>query len=348
MKILKRIIVLAAAVTLSMSVLSSCNNREPVTLTKKENPEKIQRENGIVCWGSSIGFSTYGNSYVKTVEDHMMTDECYIPIVNMSVPKESTKTVMARAGIIKILVNKAFVLPEGIEPVEITFKAEDDSDIFPLRYGTACDGGMTDVTIAGIKGTLSVARDSAQLDQPKYYFTRKVEGKKIKINKGEQIISESMTSYSEYIPVIGMGESGEWTKLSELVQQQQAIINTCDNKDKYVILGMFSVPLEEDKTLTDEEQLKRQMKANEDFDKYMKKKWGEHYISVREYLCSEKAVEKAKAKDIKFDKKDLANIKRKIVPDALKYDNNSLHAVAYEIIGDAVYDKLVELGYLYH
>lgn len=42
------------------------------------------------------------------------------------------------------------------------------------------------------------------------------------------------------------------------------------------------------------------------------------------------------------------NIKNKIVPDAFKYDMDNLNSYAYDIIGDIVYDKLVELGYLYH
>ncbi|MBQ9375564.1 MAG: hypothetical protein IJU04_04405, partial [Ruminococcus sp.] len=267
---------------------------------------------------------------------------------NMSVPKESTKTILARAGLNKILVAKDVKLPAGLAAAEITFVAADKSKIFPLRFGTACDGGMTDVTIAGIRGTLSIERDTAQLDRPKYYFTRKSEGKEVTIKKGEQIIGEKMDSFKDYIPIISMGEYGEWTNAADLIKQQQMLINRAEDKDKFVIMGMVSVPIEEDTNLTDEENEVRQRKANAALDKVMAKKWGKHYINIREALCSKEVIEKAKKKGIKFDKIDLANIKKKIVPDAFRYDKENLNANAYDIIGDIVYDKLVELGYLYH
>ncbi|MDE6148729.1 MAG: hypothetical protein K2F81_01355 [Ruminococcus sp.] len=350
MKIFKRIIALAAAAALSVTVLSSCNNREPITPSKKDNIEKHERENGLVCWGSSLAYGAYGNdmSIVNSIKDHMMTDECYIPIVNMGVPRETSKTVMARAGAVDIVVSKKITVPEGLEPVEITFAAKDKSKISPLRFGTDCDGGMSNVTIAGIEGILSVARDSAQRTEPKYYFTRKTEGEEIVIKKGERIISESMTEYTNYIPIVCIGDYGEWEKTSDLIKQQQAIIDTCENKDKFIIVGLFSAPIEIDSEMSDKEILAAQKKANEAFDKAMTKKWGEHYVNIREYLCSDEAVEKAKAQDVEFTDKDMSNIKNKIVPDSFKYDIDNLNGYAYDIIGDIVYDKLVELGYLYN
>lgn len=350
MKFLKRIIAFASAAALSMTVLSSCNNKAPVTPSKKDNIEKHERENGIVCWGSSLAYGAYGDdkSMVNTIENHMMSDECYIPIVNMGVPRESSKTVMARAGAIDIVVSKKFTVPESTEPVEITFEAKDKSKISPLRYGTQCDGGMTNVTISGLEGTLSVARDSAQRTEPKYYFTRNTEGDETVIKKGAQIISESMTDYTSYIPIVCIGDCGEWEKTGDLIKQQQAIINTCDNKDKYVVVGLFSAPAETNSDMSDKEILNAQKKANEAFDKAMSKKWGKHYVNIREYLCSDEAVKKAKEQGVEFSKKDMNNIKNKIVPDAFKYDMDNLNSYAYDIIGDIVYDKLVELGYLYH
>lgn len=352
MRILKRIVAFAAASVLSVTVLSSCNNRAPITINKKDDTTKTERQTGLVCWGGSMAYGAYGdsNSFMKTLEDHMMTDECYIPSVNLGVPKESIATIMTRAGVIKMQVAKKFTVPKGIEKVEITFKAEDDSQIAPLRYGTACDGGMSNVTIGGIDGILSVAEDSAQLDEPKYYFTRNKEGEEVEIKKGEQIISESMTDYTDYIPIVCIGDSSDWSSIKELIKYQQAIIDAhSPAKDgKYLVVGLFSMPLEKNDELTDKENLLRYKEANEKFDKAMEKQWGDHYVNVREYLCSDEAIEKAKTLGAEFTKKDNQSIKYKVVPDAFKYDNYNLNGYAYNIIGDIVYDKLVELGYLYH
>lgn len=349
MKIFKKLIFVVLAAALSVTALSSCNNREPIELDKKDDIVEKQREPGLVCWGGSITYGAYGNSnsYIKTVEDHMMTDECYIPIVNMGVPGESTKTVMARAGALKIVTN-AFTIPKNIEPVEISFTAEDKSLITPLRYGTACDGGMTNVTIGGVEGTLAVNSDTAQMEEPTYTFTRKVEGEEIKIKKGEQLISESMTEYVDYIPVVCIGEHGGWKDLNELIKQQQAIINTSKNKDKYLVLGIFQAPATTNNKMTAKQKLQAMVKANEDFDKAMEKQWGDHYVNIREYLCSDKAIERAEELGIKLNEKDLNYIKNKIVPDSFKYDPDNLNGSAYDIIGDIVYEKLVELGYLHN
>ncbi len=348
MKILKRIIALASVAVLSMTMFSSCNKNEVITIEKKPVTEKIQRHTGIVCWGSSIGYSQYRCSFTKVIEDHMMSDECYIPVVNMSVPKDSTKTILARAGITKILVSKEFTVPKGLDPVEIQFKAEDNSYIFPLRYGIYCDGGMSNVTIGNVEGTLSITKDSAQRAKPKYYFTRKKEGKEVVINKGEQIISDSMTMYSDYIPVICMGEAGTWNDANDLIKQQQALIDSCKDKDKFVIVGMFNVPLEDADNMDEDEKYKLQKKENEKMDAALAKHWGDHYINIREYLCSEESIKYIESKDIEFDKDDKKKIKDKMIPESLKYDDENLLDVAYQLIGDAVYDKLVELDYLYH
>ena len=61
-----------------------------------------------------------------------------------------------------------------------------------------------------------------------------------------------------------------------------------------------------------------------------------------------KQSKKAKAQEIEITDQDMNNVKNKIVPDIFKYDADNLNGYAYDIIGDIVYDKLVELGYLFH
>ena len=75
MNVFKRIVAIFAVLAISMTVLSSCNTRQPITITKKEKSDKVARQNGIVIWGSSLGFSAYGDNFVNKLLDHMMSDE---------------------------------------------------------------------------------------------------------------------------------------------------------------------------------------------------------------------------------------------------------------------------------
>ena len=133
MNVFKRIVAIFAVLAISMTVLSSCNTRQPITITKKEKSDKVARQNGIVIWGSSLGFSAYGDNFVNKLLDHMMSDECFIPVENLSVPKESTKTILARAGLNKILVAKDVKLPAGLEQKEITFVASLSFNVFKIE-----------------------------------------------------------------------------------------------------------------------------------------------------------------------------------------------------------------------
>lgn len=354
----KKVMALASAAVLALT-LSSCSfsvsdifkDKTPATITKKEY-EKTERLPGLVCWGSSMAYGAYGsgNSIIKSVEEHMMEDECYIPVANMGVPYDTTKSVMVRSGAVELLA-KEFTIPASIERTEVKLYTSDKSDFMVLKYGDRCDGGMTDVTIAGVEGTLSIDSNSAQFDKPIYYFTRKKDGEEVKVKGGEKVISASMTDYSDYVPIICMGDNGGWKNAKELVKQQQAVIDQSSNKDKYVVVGMFTVPLTEEqaKSVINDDEAKAELikKNNEEYDKAMKKQYGDHYISSREYLCSNVALEKLENLELEVSKADKVNMSKGIVPDILRYDPDNLNSYAYDLLGDAVYQKLVDLGYLY-
>lgn len=354
---IKKILAVASAAVISLTAFTACslssNNANPQPIEQLDN-SKIERLPGIAVWGSSMGYGFYGrgSTITSTIDNHMMTDECSIPIVNVSVPKETNYTVLARAGATKMITNE-FTIPEGIEKVEIKLYSADNHPIKPLRYGTEWDGGMTNVTIAGIEGQLSSDESSVMFDEPIYYFTRSREGKKVEVKKGEQVISESMTLYKDYIPVICLGDDGGWDSFDELIKQQQAIIDTCKDKEKFIIVGMFTVPLSEEQLKAlpaDDKNAKDEFirKNNEEYDKIMKEKWGEHYVCSREYLCSNVALSEMDKSGVEYKESDKVSMSQGVVPDILRYDPNILNGKGYELVGDAIYQKMVDLGYLYH
>lgn len=69
----------------------------------------------------------------------------------------------------------------------------------------------------------------------------------------------------DYIPVISIGYRGGFNNdLTELIEQQEHILETYNKADRYVIIGLVPENWEDP--------------AN--YEKTMRKKWGEHYLSL--------------------------------------------------------------------
>ena len=60
-----------------------------------------------------------------------------------------------------------------------------------------------------------------------------------------------MTEYKSYIPIVCIGDCGEWEDIKDLIKQQQKIIDTCENKDKFIIIGLFSAPVDIDPEMSE-------------------------------------------------------------------------------------------------
>ncbi len=365
MKVYKKIISVTIAALMLFCTLSSCGlgentafmRRNESSMLDKKPSEKKERLPGLVFWGgtTAYGSGADGNNIEKVVEEHMMSDECYIPVANMGVPTENNQTIMARCGAVDTLVEE-FTIPENTDKVRMKIYTSNKSAISPLTYGTRWDGGMTDVTIAGVRGELSVDSATVSLGDPVYYFSRNTYGEEKKVSKGEKLVSMSMTDYKDYIPVVCMGENGYWTSFKDLADQIEKVIKTSSNSDKYIVLGLFTVPLLSEQLgsidTNDEKALEELTKKNNiAYDKYMKKRFGEHYLSLRETICSEEAVEKLKKIDdgvFNLTEQDEKELHSGIVSSCVRYNKTILNQYGYSLVGDALYEKLVDMGYLYH
>lgn len=67
------------------------------------------------------------------------------------------------------------------------------------------------------------------------------------------------------IPVICIGYYGGWGRdLDELIEQQQAILDTYSSQDQYIICGFYPNGWDD----------------NEEYDKQLEEKWGDHYLPL--------------------------------------------------------------------
>ena len=122
-------------------------------------------------------------------------------------------------------------------------------------------------------GTLSMMKMAGVSDEVlQGYITehqQAVNGAQLNITEtGIRDLTEEQTTRNdlECIPVICMGYYGGWNHdPSELAEQQENILNTFPNKDKFIVVG--TRPL--DGSVTDAA-----------LDEVLSQKWGEHYISL--------------------------------------------------------------------
>ena len=200
---------------------------------------------GIVCWGdgttaaASVSLNypyvlqTYIDTYICDIYDFSSTIEnaaelprfnwddykVSIPVVNMGAGKESTYTILGRAGVIPYVVGAELVIPADTESVPITLwsAVRDYTYVTPLTGG---DFGVNPVVIDGIEGRLSINSEDYNYNGTlNYFFTRSTPGEEKTIPAGTVITTAGTNMYKDYIHVILMGVYGEYQGADDLVQQ---------------------------------------------------------------------------------------------------------------------------------
>ena len=313
---------------------------------------------GIVCWGDTITTGTVsGVSYASALEDLIeenITDlydfretldyadrvsrvewEDYtveIPVINMGGGDESTGTILGRNGAAPYILSEELTVPADCTEVRIKFTDSTGNSVNPLSVG---DGGVNNVTIGGIEGTLSLDSASYRSGHLYYYFTRLKPGRETVLEVGTEIITAASDMYREDVAVIFIGTYGGYSDVDTLISQIRAVIDhQTTNKDRYIVMSpyYYSDSYYGGDTST--------------FDKYetaLSQAFGEHYVNIRKYLISD-ALDDA---GLKATTADTTQIKNGRVPDSLRSSTNSieLSATAYRLIGRVIYDRMDQLGY---
>lgn len=306
----------------------------------KEKQEKLfKKVPGIVCWGDGLtsGFGANGTDYPSVLETLLKNEGTELPVKNLGVVAEDTKTILARAGAYKVVLKEGITIPAGKKPVEIKMEAENGEKINLVRTGNK---GFRFVTIGEVEGSVSVDQptltsDNYKSDNFKHYFTRNDAGSVVKIPKGTQVVNSGSYQFEDYIPILFIGENGGWDDDPQtLISQQEEMLKTFDkNADNFIIIGLVS----------------GNSKSRKDLDSALKDKWGKRFLNIREYLTDKKNLENAK---IKLSEEDLKRIDNGEIPKALISTDNRmnveihLNANGQTMIGEAVYKKLSDLKYL--
>lgn len=281
--------------------------------------------NEIICWGDSLtyGYGGEGVSYPEVLQAFLNESGSRYSVINMGACGEDSITIAGRMGGIPYVLKSTVQIPEGCVPVTIEIESKNGKKVFPSLYN---DVGINQCTIAGITGVLSISKIGDM--ESSYTFTRSRAGNSVLAEEGTEIITSASQEYENAVSVIWIGTNGGYDSYEELVEQQNAVIaSRAGNRERYLVVGI---------AYGDREVMK-------DYDHIMYQNYGEKYLNIREYLAHfgmETAGLEKTAEDISYSSHGM-------VPPSLKLSAEDVHfnAEGYRVIGQAIYEKLMELGY---
>lgn len=289
---------------------------------------------GIICWGDSLTAGTGGDGTTypavlqQLIQDNLipetLSDSFEVEVLNMGVGGEDTNTILGRNGAIPFVVAENLVIPARAEPVEIRFQSAAGKAVAPLRQGTA---GIEWVEMNGVSGELNIDQESYTSSEYSYTFTRKDVGDPIEIPAGTPILTSGSVVGTDYFTVIFMGENGGYDTYGELIAQQRAIIEHQEkNKDCFIIIGLHTGTAKE----------------RADLEATMKAEYGDKYINLREYMCTEGLRDAG----LLPTSEDEEMMEKGMTPASLMIsDKCHFNEYGYKLIGNLIYNRMDELGY---
>ena len=330
---------LVVIVSLCILIGGKCVNEFAEKSRKEKLYEELQEDlkdvcPGIICWGDSLTVGTGGDGVnypdvlEKLIQEKLMPealeDVPVIEVINMGVGGEDTNTILGRNGAVPFVVSEDFVIPEGKEAIDIMFSSANGKNVAPLRQDNA---GMESVEINGVLGEIQVIQGSYTSNEYSYTFTRSKSGDAVEVLAGTPIITSGAEIGTDYWTVIFIGENGGYDTPAELIKQQRAIIeHQTANNEKYIIVGLHTGTAEE----------------REGLEKAMAAEYGEKYINLREYLCTE-GLETA---GLKGTEEDIMMMQRGMTPASLMIEDKChFNEHGYRIIGKLIFDRMDQLGY---
>lgn len=286
-------------------------------VSEPEVPE--QEISRIVCWGDSLTFGQGGEGVTfPSVLEELMPG---VQVINYGIQGETAKQIAIRAGALPMTVS-ACTIPGDNTPTQV-YLWQNGEDPIMMRLG---DVGINPCSIAGVDGILSY-----NPDEIKYYFTRTAPGEAVEVADNTQVITygdADKLSTDVVVLFAGTNRAPDKNTVQELIDVEKQMLEHIGS-ERYVVIGLTSKELVPDVV---------------EINQALGQAFGDHFLDIRSYFLEDGL------RDAGMDAtdQDLADMAQGEIPSSLRVDVVHGNSAFYRLIGEQVYKKLVELGYISH
>lgn len=292
----------------------------PLDEASAEAGKQNNSDTRIVCWGDSLTEGTGGNgvSYPS-----VLAELSGATVLNYGVYAERASLIAARQGGNPQHTQDLSTIPATCDPVKVNVVGDNGAWEMWCNFG---DAGINPCQIAGVEGTLSIDGNDGTR-----YFTRNEPGDEVAVSDGEPFYTHAMLDKKDRdILVIWSGSSDGWFEdrsIDDIIAYQKSMLENA-NCERYVIINYTAKP-----NIGEEIDAWNERLASE---------YKEHCLDIRGYLLTS-GLEDAGITATAQDKEDIKNGQ---IPTSLRSDESHGTADFYRIVGEQVYKKMKELGYL--
>ncbi len=291
--------------------------KENAETTEAEAAEVDNADTRVVVWGDSLTEGTGGEGVTYP---NVLAKLAGCEVMNYGVYAEATTCIAGRQGGMPQLVHPV-TIPAEVTDVDVEIEnGYGDYDMI-LVFG---DAGINPCTIAGVEGKLWMDFSTGQRK-----FTRSEPGEEVVLRDYTPIETFAMKDKrSDDILVIFTGSNDDPTPetVQNVIDVQRDMIAYA-GVDRYVIIGLTS---------------KRKMPMAAEVNEVLAKEYGEHFLDVRKDLLEHGLQDSG----IVATAEDEADIADGMIPRSLLTDESHGNAAYYTVIGEALYKKMQEMGYL--
>lgn len=281
----------------------------------------------IACIGDSLtagaGASSTGKTYPGVLQTLIGEKQA---VHNYGVGGETATTIAARQGGLDWQ-TEAFTIPAGCTGVPVSFKPIQGHAVEPFRQGGEQSAAINPCYINGVEGRLT-------WDGANYRFTRTEPGGAVPVPAGTRIITGLSKLSAEDILVINIGTNGGYGAsnydVDALVDIHKKMIANCAYDNPQYVVVVYSVNLRN--------------YVRDDIKKALGDAFGEHALLLDDYFRSEQALTDAGLTPTDADREA---VQKGEIPQSLLSDGLHWNDYGYKILGTKVYEKLVELGYVF-
>lgn len=279
---------------------------------------------GVVCWGDSL---TAQGGWTD-----VLANRSGRAVKNAGVGGENSNVIMARQGADVMLVD-GFTIPADTVAVQVAtfenggFKTTLGNNVRPLVQGGSAH--INPVVIGGVEGTLSLnvteyGANQWIVNKGSYTFTRSVAGDAVTIDRPTAVVTMADRKWNNpELMVIFMGQNDGNFNVDELINKHRLMIDHA-HAQNVVVLGLSSG------TAT----------SRASYESAMKKAFGRHFISLREYLSLYGLADAG----LTATAEDTTAMSVGQVPPQLLADSVHYTSACKTVIGNMLYKKCVELN----